>query len=162
MKRNICGWLAAGLATVAVLPAAFAPGGTAYTKRTETALLAEPQMLAPPVTRVGYGRPLRIEAVKGAWVRVNEGTKAGWVFAGNLADEKPSEKEGLDGLPFAASETTAAAAARPLLPAAEEYSTRRGLTRPADDMTWLAQQQARITPDEVQAFLREQKKGEYQ
>lgn len=162
MKPKTCARWALALATVQLAPAAFAPGGSAYTKRTETALLAEPQMLAPPVARIGYGRQLKVEAVKGAWVRVSQGTNNGWVFGGNLADEKPSEKEGLDGIPFAASETTAAAAARPLLPASEQYAARHTLARPADDIKWLKQQQVKISPEDVQTFLREQKKGEFQ
>jgi len=162
MKAKHCGWLATLLATVTLLPAAFAPGGEAYTKRVETALLAEPNMVAATVSRMGYAKKLKVEAVKGAWVRVSDGKTAGWVFAGNLAEEQPSEIRGLDGLPVAASETTAAAAARPLVPAAEEYSARRGLTKAADDLTWLTQQSAAITPADVKAFLQEKKKGEYQ
>ena len=162
MKTRLCGWLVVSLATTTVLPAAFAPGGEAFTKRVETAMLSEPNMLAATVARLGYAKSLKVEAVKGAWLRVNDGKNSGWIFAGNLAEEKPSETRGLDGLPVAASETTAAAAARPLVPAAEEYSARHGLTKATDDLTWLTQQQAKITPADVKAFLQEKKKGEYQ
>jgi hypothetical protein len=119
-------------------------------------------MLAATVARVVYGRQLKVETVKGAWVRVSEGANAGWVFGGNLAEEKPSEKAGIDGLAIAASDTTAAAAARPLLEPSEQYSAKHNLAKPADDMKWLAEQRAKITPEAVQDFLREQKKGEYQ
>ena len=110
---------------------------------------------------MGYAQSLTIQEVIGQWLRVTDGKVSGWVFAGNLAEEKPSEVRGLDGLPLAASETTATTAARPLIPAAEEYSTRRGLTNAADDLVWLTQQQAAITPADVKAFLMEQKKGEF-
>lgn len=162
MKAKLCGWFAASLATVTLLPAAFAPGGAAFTKRVETALLAEPTMLATPVTRIGYAQQLKVETVKGAWIKVTDGKKSGWVFAGNLAEEKPSETRGLDGLPVPASETSAAAAARPLVPAAEEYSARRGLGKAAEDLTWLNQQAGAVKPEDVKAFLQEKKKGEYQ
>ena len=162
MKAKVPGWLALALATATALPAAFAPGGEAFTKRVETALLAEPNMLAKPVARIGYAQSLKVEAVKGAWLRVSDGKNAGWVFGGNLAEEKPSETRGMDGLPVAASETTAAAAARPLVPAAEEYSARRGLGKAAEDLTWLKTQAAAVTPADVKAFLQEKKKGEYQ
>jgi hypothetical protein len=145
----------------AVLFAAFAVGGTAYTKRPETSLLAEPQPLAAAVARVGYAQDLKVEELRGAWLRVTDGKSGGWVFAGNLAEEKPSEVRGLDGLPVEASETTATTAARPLIPAAEEYSARRGLTSAADDLVWLNQQVAAVTPTEVKTFLQEQKKGEF-
>ena len=145
----------------AVLFAAFAVGGTAYTKRPETSLLAEPQPLAATVARVGYAQDLKVEELRGSWLRVTDGKSGGWVFAGNLAEEKPSEVRGLDGLPVEASETTATTAARPLIPAAEEYSARRGLTSAADDLVWLNQQVAAVTPGEVKTFLQEQKKGEF-
>jgi hypothetical protein len=148
-------------AAPAVLIAAFAVNGTAFTKRPETALLAEPQPLAESAARLGYAQSLTIQEVKGQWLKVTDGKVSGWVFAGNLAEEKPSEVRGLDGLPLEASETTATTAARPLIPAAEEYSTRRGLTQAADDLVWLTQQQAAITPADVKAFLIEQKKGEH-
>jgi hypothetical protein len=162
MKLKPCTWLAVALALAPVLTAALAVGGAAYTKRAETALLAEPQMLATPVARIAYAKKLKVEAVKGPWVRVSEGKSAGWVFSGNLAEEAPSETRGLDGLPLAASETSAAAAARPLVPAAEEYAARHGLAQPAEDLKWLAEQKAATKPEDVQAFLKEQRKGEYQ
>lgn len=146
----------------AALFAAFAVSGTAFTKRPETLLLAEPHPLAPTSARVTYAQEVKINELRGPWVRVTHGSASGWVFAGNLAEQKPAETRGLDGLPLAASETTATAAARPLLPAAEEYSSRRGLTRAAGDLTWLTQQANAVAPADVKTFLQEQKKGEYQ
>jgi hypothetical protein len=145
----------------AVALAAFAVGGAAFTKRPETVLLAEPSPLAATSARIGYARSLKIDEVRGLWLRVSDGDTKGWVFAGNVAEEKPSEVRGLDGLPLAASETTATSAARPLVPAAEEYSSRRGLTKAAEDLAWLNEQLGRTTPAEVNAFLQEQKKGEF-
>lgn len=162
MKTKTCAGLATLLATAVALPAAFAPGGTAYTKRVETALLTEPKMLAAPVTRLTYAKKLKVEEVSGAWVRVSTGPQAGWIFGGNLAEEKPSETRGLDGLPIAASATSASAAARPLVPAAEEYSERHALGHAAEDLAWLTQQDATLTPAAVQEFMQAQKKGEFQ
>lgn len=149
------------LAAAAALCAAFSAGGTAYTKRFETALLSEPKMLAAPVTKVPYARKLAIQEVQGAWLRVSDGKKSGWVFAGNVAEQKPSETRGLDGLPLAASETSASTAARPLTPASEGYSERHGLASAAEDFNWL-QEQGAVSEEDLQAFLREQKKGEFQ
>ena len=162
MKAKYCGWLVFLTASVTVLPAAFAPGGSAYTKRIETALLAEPSMLADRVATIGYAKPLKIEALNGAWLRVTDGKNTGWVFSGNLAEEEPGESRGADGLPIAASETSSAAAARPLLPATEDYSSRHGLGKSVEDLTWLREQVGKISADDVKAFLQEKKKGEYQ
>lgn len=161
MKPKILAAFVVTLTSVSALMAAFVAGSAAYTKRVETALLSEPQMLATPVAKLAYAKKVKVEEIKGSWVRVSEGKSAGWVFAGNLVEQQPSETRGLDGLPLPAAETTATAAARPLVPAAEEYATRHGLAKPAEDLTWLAEQKAAITPEAVQAFLQEQKKGEY-
>ncbi len=150
-----------GAAAPVALLAAYAVNGTAFTKRPETALLAQPDPLAESAARLPYAQTLTIQEVKGQWLRVTDGKVSGWIFAGNLAEEKPSEVRGLDGLPLAASETTATTAARPLIPAAEDYSTRRGLTKAADDLVWLKQQEATITAAEIKTFLQEQKKGEF-
>jgi hypothetical protein len=154
------------VATAALLAApvhaAYAPGGTAYTKRLDTALLAEPSPLAQALARIGYAHKLKVEEVRGAWLRVSEGKTAGWVFAGNLAEQKPAENKGLDGLPVAASETTAAAAARPLAPAAGDYAGRRGLAQARTDVEWMEHASDAITNDQLQAFRQAQKKGEFQ
>jgi hypothetical protein len=152
----------AGAVTPLVVLAAFKAGGEAYTKRPETALLAEPKPLAATTTRVRYARPLKIEEVRGLWLRVSDGQgAAGWVFSGNLAEEKPDEVRGLDGLPVAASETTATAAARPLAPAAVDYGKRRGLSSASEDVKWLDRTADAITSGQIETFLQEQKKGEF-
>ncbi len=154
--------LAVGTLTAAAAFGAFARGGQAFTKRVETILRAEPRSLADPTGKVGYARAVTIEEVRGAWLRVSDGDQSGWVFQGNLAEEKPSEVRGLDGLPLEASKTTATAAARPLAPAAKDYAERKGSTNAPDDLAWLGEQAASVTEDEVQAYLESAKKGEYQ
>lgn len=162
MTPRNCTALLAFLATGVGLSAAFAPGGAAFTKRFETTLLSEPKMLAAGVAKVPYARKLKVEEVQGAWLRVSDGRKTGWVFAGNLTENKPSETRGLDGLPIAASETSASAAARPLTPTSEQYSERHQLGNAAADLEWLQEQANAISDSAVQDFLREQKKGEHQ
>lgn len=152
--------LAALLCATALL--AYEAGGLAYTKRSETKLLAEPKPLAEAAGKLAFGRKVKVEEVKGAWLRISDGPVSGWVFAGNLSATKPDEGKGLDGVPVAASETTATAAARPLTPASVEYATRRNLTGAREDLDWLLTECQAITPEEVAAFLQEKKKGEFQ
>lgn len=144
--------------------AAYQAGGFAFAKRADTPLLAEPKPLAASTAKLAFGRRVKIEEVRGPWVRVSDGPKtAGWIFAGNLADAKPSEGKGTDGLGLSASTTTATAAARPLTPAAVEYADRREIGTDAhEDLDWLLAEARAITPADVDAFLQEQKKGEYQ
>lgn len=145
------------------LPAvtAFAPKGDAYTKRVETVFLSEPRALATPVGKIGLNRKLKVEAVQGNWVRVNDGKISGWVFGGNLAAEKPEVIKDSRGQPLDASATTATTAARPLMPAAADYAARRNLGDARGDLDWL-NGDAIVSNDQVETYMRANKKGEYQ
>ena len=150
--------LAAGTAASAAL----SPGGTAYTKKLETSLLAEPSPMAAVTGKVGFGRPLKVGEARGAWLKVADGAAAGWVFAGNLSETQPTSGTGMDGLGLQASQTTATAAARPLTPAGNDYAAAHNLGHAREDLNWLIAQCGAVTPAQVEAFLKEQKKGEFQ
>lgn len=162
MNTRLLAGAALLLASAAAASAVFTAGRDAYTKRVQTALLSEPKMLAKPVAQLPYAQKLRVEEVQGSWLRVSDGRRAGWIFAGNLSEEKPSSTKGLDGLPLAASATTASTAARPLTPTSTDYSERRGLAAAATDLQWLEQQHALLPAHTVQAFLKSERKGEFQ
>ena len=154
--------LLAGLLCATVL-LAYESGGLAYTKRLETKLLAEPKPLAEAVGKLAYGRKVKIEEVRGAWLRVSDGPATGWVFAGNLTDTKPAEVKGLlDGSPVLASQTTATAAARPLDEAAASYASGNNLVSAREDLEWMLTECAAITHEDVEAYLQENKRGQYQ
>jgi hypothetical protein len=136
-------------------------GSIVYTKRFKTTLLAEPSPLAAAAGELALGRKLTVTESKGNWLRVSDGPLAGWIFSGNLSTLPPAEAKGLDGLPVAASQTTATAAARGLTPAAADYAGRRGLENARDDLSWLLEQSSNLTDEQVEEFMREQKKGEY-
>ena len=150
------------LATAITLQAALAVGGNAYTKRYKTTLLAEPSPLAKPAGELAFARKLKIEDIHGNWFRVSDGPAIGWVFSGSLAEKLPDEGKGLDGLPMFASQTTATAAARPWVPVIEDYATRRNLHNAYQDLNWLIERCKAYTPEDVEAFLQAQKKGEFQ
>ncbi len=163
MKTNhrFASLLAALLCATALL--AYDVGGFTYTKRVETNLLAEPKPLAEAAAKIAYGHKLKVEEIRGAWLRVSEGANAGWVFTGNLSDTKPAEVKGLlDGAPLAASQTTATAAARPLNEAAVAYASGNNLAAAQEDLEWMVTACAAITTEEVEAYLQQNKKGEYQ
>lgn len=147
--------------TLAAL-AAFEAGGAAYTKRVETVVRAEPRALAAAAGKLGYARKLKILEVRDGWLRVSDGAVTGWVFAGNLSEEKPAAGKGTDGLGLSASQTTATAAARPLAPAAVGYAENNNLGQARSDLDWLLAQSSRVTAEELEAFLTAEKKGEYQ
>ncbi|MEI6105871.1 MAG: hypothetical protein WCR49_02555 [Opitutae bacterium] len=141
--------------------AALVAGSVVYTKRFKTTLLAEPSPLAAAAGELALGRKLTVTESKGNWLHVSDGPQAGWVFSGNLAEIPPVETKGLDGLPVAAAQTTATAAARGLTPAAADYASRRGLESAREDLDWLLEQSANLTDEQVDEFLQAQKKGEY-
>ena len=153
--------LLAGLICATAL-LAFEAGGTAYTKRLETKLLAAPKPLAEAAGKLTYGKKLKVEQVQGPWLRVSDGPTAGWVFAGNLSATQPVEGMGADGLGLDASQTTATAAARGLTPATLEYASRRNLTDARENLDWLVTACESFTPEDVNSFLQEKKKGEFQ
>ena len=93
---------------------------------------------------------------------MNDGPTTGWVFGGNLSETMPAEIKGSDGLPVTASQTTASAAARPLTPAADDYAERRNLGDARKDLDWLQDQCKQVTAEQVDAFLKASKKGEFQ
>lgn len=153
--------LLAGVLAVSA-SAAFQVGGFAFTKRVETKLLAEPKALAEPTGTVAFAHKVKVEEVKGAWLRVSEGRVSGWVFAANLSETEPDEGAKLDGVALLASKTTATTAARPLDDAVVQYADQRKLGDARSDLEWMMQTCAEITEENVDEFLQEQKKGEYQ
>ena len=153
--------LLAGLAATSAL-LAYEAGGIAYTKRAETTLLAEPKPLAAAAGKIAFGKKVKINQVQGAWVHVSDGPVAGWVFNGNLTDVKPAEGKGLDMGPLLASKTTATAAARPLTDATIAYAQEKNLGEAQGDLEWVVAEAKAITPEEVDAYLQEHKRGEYQ
>lgn len=160
-KPNLLAFLFAGLLAVSAL-LAFEAGGVAYTKRAETTLLAEPKPLAAAAGKLAFGKKVKIDQVQGAWLHVSDGPVSGWVFNGNLTELKPAEGKGLDGVPLLASNTTATAAARPLTDATIEYAKQKNLGDAQGDLEWMMEQANAVTPQAVDAYLQENKKGEYQ
>jgi hypothetical protein len=154
--------LALLLASAAPATAALTAGSTAYTKRFETSLLAEPSPLATVNGKIRFASKLKVKEARGAWLRVSDGTTTGWVFAGNVSETKPDDSSGADKLGLAASTTTATAAARPLTPAASDYADRRNLGDARNDLNWLDAECHKLTSNEVNHFLQEKKKGEFQ
>lgn len=153
--------LALLLSATVCLSAALTTGGTAYTKRLKTKLLAEPKPTAEATGEVGFSKELKISTVQGPWLQVSGESASGWVFNGNVSATKPSVGTGTDGLPLVATETSASAAARPLDEVVNDYANRHGLGNARADMDWLMEQAKLITEEDVDAFLKEHKKGEY-
>jgi hypothetical protein len=151
----------AGLLTVSAF-AAFEAGSFAYTKRVETKLYAEPKVLAASSGKLAFARKVKVDQVQGSWLHVSEGDVSGWVFSGNLSATMPDEGAKLDNVSFLASKTTASAATRGLDEDVVKYAAQRNLHTAQADLEWLQASAAEITEADVDGFLQESKKGEYQ
>jgi len=141
--------------------AAFSVGGNAYTKRMETDLRASPSAVAQTVSKLPYGKKLQVQEVKGSWLRVKDNKNEGWVFQGNLAEIEPKETAGIDIIPVSASSSSASNAARPLAAAASDYADRRGLNTARADVLWLEIESAKVGPNQVLEYMKQEGKGEF-
>src|SRR5471032_2787625 len=124
MKTKTLPFVVAGC-LCATLGAAFEAGKTAFTKHYETALLAEPQPLAKSVATLPFAASVNITALQGHWAQVSNDNAGGWIYLGNLAEEKPEKDNGIRGLSVGASATTVAAASRPLVEDAKDYAKQK-------------------------------------
>jgi hypothetical protein len=159
MKRKVIPFLFA-CAFCATL--GFESGETAFTKRFQTDLLKDPQPLAESVATLPFATGVKISELQGKWANVSDGTNTGWIYLGNLAEEKPSEDNGIAGLQTSASATTASVAARPLDNVTSQYADQEGLGAAAADVKWLESQSDKISKNVVVGFLKKNKKGEFQ
>ena len=145
----------------AALAFALEAGGSAFTKKQSPPLLAAAQRDAASTGTLPWGTKVKIVALQGLWAQVATDTKKGWVFAGNLAADKPPAENKSDLLPATASDTTAATAARPLSQAAKDYANRKDQASSAADVEWMEAAADAVTAADVQAYMRENKKGDY-
>jgi uncharacterized protein YgiM (DUF1202 family) len=145
----------------AFLDAEFTAGRTAYTKKKTTSLLSSPQRDSATLGSLPWGTGVEIKTVQGLWVQVEDNGKTGWIFSGNLAEDKPPAENKNDFLPTNAGDTTAATAARPLSRAAQNYADRKDYGSAAADIRWLESVADNISSSEVDSFLKANRKGEF-
>ncbi len=153
----------AGALTTAVVAEPKA-GGTVYSKRNGLQLFAAPNSQSAVAGTVGFAEALKISELNatGKWLNVTASGGSGWVFAGFTAEKKP-EAEKTAGLGSVdASSSTTAAAARPLSPEAEQYAQRHNQVEAGRDVDWVEAEAHKVGPAIVDAYMKENKKGEYQ
>jgi hypothetical protein len=147
----------------AFLTVGFDVGKTAFTKRYETGLLKDPQPLAESVATLPFAAGVKILQLQGKWAQVSSDSgDQGWIYLGNLSEEKPAQDHSIQGLQTSASATTASVAARPLDNVTSQYDEQEGLGQAAADVKWLEKQSDAISNSVVVEYLKTNKKGEYQ
>lgn len=151
----------AGIAAIGILTA-FKKGDTAYSKKIDTPLLAEPKPLAATSAKVAFAEKLAVDEVRGSWLHVSTKDASGWIFQGNVTETKPSAAPSAGITSVSADSTDTVAAARPLTEAAEGYSERHSDGKAKADVEWVDAQSAMATEELIVAYMRENEKGEYQ
>ena len=153
----------AGVLTTAVVAEPKA-GGTVYSKRNGLSLYAAPNSQAAVAGTVGFAETLKIAEVNpsGKWLKVTAPGGSGWVFAGFTAEEKPKAEKTAGIGTVDASESTTAAAARPISAEAQGYAERHNLADAGKDVDWVEDVAHKVSPQIVTAYMKENKKGEYQ
>jgi hypothetical protein len=145
-------------------------GDVRWVNSEDTALKAESKITAATVATLAVGAEVKVLETAGRWHRVRAASGAvGWVYAGRLAETKPAaEVAGQGGLVFGAMQESniqtakadSARSIRGLSPETEQYAKERGTPeeyRRALDRIL----EYRVAKEELTAFLREGRIGEY-
>ena len=135
-------------------------GHSAYAIRDGQPLLADKDPDASAVTKLKSHHEYTVLQISGKWVQLKAGSATGWVYVGNLSRDEPPEVN-TSGMSTDASPTTLSAAARGIDDDAKGYADRKGEAESANDVVWMEQENDAIGKDEVRAYLKEHKLGEY-
>lgn len=141
--------------------AELAPGGSGYTKKASVEVLSSAERSAKVVTTLPISTKVKIVGQSGRWLQVESSAAKGWIYSGNLSEDKPAtERQGSFGL-VSAQEATTSIAARPLNEQARAYAQRQGKGDAASDIIWMERQADSVTSAQVTAYLKSAKKGEF-
>jgi hypothetical protein len=139
---------------------AFQPGGSAFTKKKSTALLDGPKRAAATSGTLPFATKVKVLAVQGVWVQVSAGGKTGWIFNGNLSEDKPAAQN-TSKLTTTAANTTAATAARPLSSVAKDYAGRTSQGSAVADIEWMERVADSVSASAVNSYMKQNGKGEF-
>ena len=149
------------LALACTASAELAPGGTGYTKKASTDMLASAERSAKVVATLPISTKVKIVAQSDRWLQVESSKGNGWIYSGNLSEDKPAVERQGSFAPVSAQETTASIATRPLTEQARAYAQRQGKGAAASDVIWMERQADSIGSGQVTAYLKSGRKGEF-
>ena len=166
MTRSLAAALALLIAGAVAVPAA--AGESLWVRAANTEVRATASPSGELVAKLPIGTKVDVVDKGGAWVKVTASVKgknaAGWVFAAKLSKDKPGAEHfggGTSGTTVAASEGDTAQAIRGLTPTAESFATRHAIS--SADVAAVRKMEALTIPaDELAAFMKDGKLGEYQ
>ncbi|HVO30493.1 MAG TPA: SH3 domain-containing protein, partial [bacterium] len=149
-------------AAALLLPASAFAGDTMYVRAAGTELKGAASPGAPVVEKLDIGAKVELLEKNGMWAKIKtKDDKTGFVFGPKLSKDKPDKEHfGKSGNALAANEGDTAQALRGLSPTAEKFAGRTDI-KPADVAAVKAMEDRKATPQDVDAFLKEGKLGEY-
>jgi hypothetical protein len=149
------------LAAISVAAAAeLEAGHSAYVIHDGQPLLSDKDPDASAVTKLKSHHEYTVVQISGKWAQLQAGSSTGWVYVGNLSRDEPPDVN-TSGFSSQASATTLSAAARGIDDDAKGYADRKGETESANDVIWMEKENDAIGKDEVRAYLKEHKLGDY-
>ena len=148
--------LVTGMAVAADLEA----GHSAYVLHDGQPLLEDKDPDSATVDKLKTRHAYDVVQISGKWAQIKTGSATGWVYMANLSSDEPAEVNN-SSFNTEASATTLNAAARGLDDDAKSYANRKDEAESANDVVWMEEQNDAITKDEVRAYLKEHKLGEY-
>lgn len=147
-----------------VFGAGTARAETMYVKSPTAELKNSTAANAQVLAQLSRGAACNVVSKQGNWVQVQVSGKTGWVYKFKLSISKPSGGDtllaGLGGGGAGAREGSTAASIRGLSPTSERYAGRANIGPQHVEMV-KHMESVKISPNEVQAFLRTGRLGEY-
>lgn len=133
---------------------------SAYVIHDGQKLLADKDPDAATVAKLKAHRAYKVVQISGNWVQLKTDSGTGWVYRANLSRDEPPDVN-TSSFKTEASSTTLNAAARGLDDDAKAYASRKDEAESASDVVWMEKQNDAISRDDVEAYMKEHKLGEY-
>ncbi|HLG19377.1 MAG TPA: SH3 domain-containing protein [Bdellovibrionota bacterium] len=134
-----------------------------YVKAPSAELKSSTAASAQVLATLSRGAKVDVQSTQGSWVKASAAGKQGWIYKFKLSTTKPSGENALAGLGgggASAREGSTAASIRGLSPTSEKYAGRANIG-PAQVQMVKRMESIHVGPQEVEAFLRAGKLGEF-
>jgi uncharacterized protein YgiM (DUF1202 family) len=147
-----------------ILFARLASAEILYVKTPNTELKSSTAANATVLAKLPAGAAVNVTSKQGSWVQGNVAGKSGWIYKFKLSTSKPSSGgnllAGLGGGGASAREGSTAASIRGLSPTSEKYAGRVNIGPQHVGMV-KHMESMKVSPAEVERFLKEGKLGEF-
>ncbi|MDX2227467.1 MAG: SH3 domain-containing protein [Verrucomicrobiae bacterium] len=135
---------------------------TLYSKKPDLALYAEKSNASAVTGKIAFQEKVKVLATEGRWVKVGSSNgKSGWVYSGNLSDDKPPDENKNDFNTGNAGDVSTATAARGIDETSKQYASRNHVGNAVELVEWMESFNDKISTTEVVQYMKDHKLGEY-